>query len=119
MIIAIPSKTKALTSDIEPRFGRAKYFILYNTENATFRVAENNHDLPSIQGAGIQAAQTIIEAEAEALIANNCGPKAFRVLNTADIKIFITNNCSVQTAIDLYMANKLPLLNEANVQGHW
>lgn len=119
MIIAIPSKTDALTSDIEPRFGRAKYFILYDTDNATFQVTESNQDLSSIQGAGIQAAQTIIEAEAEALITNNCGPKAFRVLKAANIKIFIADNCSVQTAIDLYMANKLSLLNEANVQGHW
>ena len=119
MIIAISSSGKDLTSKVDTRFGRAKYFIIYNTNTLSVQVHENNQNLSAMQGAGIQSSQNVVELNAEVLITGNCGPKAFKVLNAAGIKVFITLDCSVQNAIDLYVANKLPPLNEANVEGHW
>ena len=119
MIIAITSSGKKLTSQVDVRFGRAKYFILYNTNDLSVNVYENNQNLSALQGAGIQSAQNVVELNAEILITGNCGPKAFEILNLADIKIFITRDCSVQDALDLYLANQLAQLNEANLEGHW
>lgn len=119
MILAISAVGEKLTDSMDTRFGRAKYFIIYDTNNSSFSVHTNKQNLSASQGAGIQSAQAVVDYGAEVLISGNCGPKAFSVLKVAGIKVYSAENCTVKEAIELFMANKLKQLNDANVEGHW
>ncbi|OFZ23414.1 MAG: hypothetical protein A2202_05840 [Bdellovibrionales bacterium RIFOXYA1_FULL_36_14] len=119
MLIAITSTGKEINSQMDARFGRAKFIIIYDSDNLSFTAHDNNLNLNANQGAGIQTAQNIIELGATVLITGNCGPKAFRVLEVGGIKIFTAPNLKINDAIKMYQENKLTELTNSNVEGHW
>ena len=119
MNIAITSTGTTLTSKVDPRFGRAAYFIIINSESGDFRAVENSQNLNLPQGAGIQAGKTIIENGVEVLITGNCGPKAFKVLESAGIRIFTGADGTVDEVFQMYKDNKLTSAHKPNVEGHW
>jgi predicted Fe-Mo cluster-binding NifX family protein len=119
MRIAVTSTGKDLDSNTDPRFGRAAYFIIVNPETMEYETVENSQNLNLPQGAGIQAGKTIIDNNAGALITGNCGPKAFKVLQSAGVKIFTGAEGSVSDAVSKYKNGELELTGEANVEGHW
>jgi len=119
MKIIITSTGDSLDSELDQRFGRAEMFILYNTDDDSFSVIDNKQNIESLSGAGIQAAQNIINSGAEAVITTNCGPNAFRVLSTAGVKVFSSKGGKIKDIIDDYKNGKLKEFKEANVEGHW
>ncbi len=119
MLIAITSTGKELKSQMDSRFGRTKYIVIYNTDDSTFEAQDNSLNLNATQGAGIQTAQNVVELNAEILITGNCGPKAFLVLDAAKVKVFASSNTTVEEAIQAYLDNKLKELTSPNVEGHW
>jgi len=119
MKLAITSTGKELISDLDPRFGRAKYFILVDPESLEYEVVENKQNLNSPQGAGIQAAKTIVDRKADVLISGNCGPKAFHVLSAAGVKVVTGAKGRVMDGITQFGSGQLHESAEANVEGHW
>jgi predicted Fe-Mo cluster-binding NifX family protein len=119
MKIAISSQGKYPESNVDPRFGRAKYFIVYDTETDSFSAIDNNQNLQAAQGAGIQAAQNVANQKADMVISGNLGPKAYRTLKAAGIRIALWSNGSVKEAIELAKNGKLQFADGANVEGHW
>ncbi len=119
MKVAITAQEPKLTSEVDPRFGRAKYFIIADTETGEFTSRDNAQNLDAAQGAGTQAGQTIIGLKVDALITGNVGPKAFTTLQAGDISVFIGATGSVQDAIEQYKAGTLECARGANVEGHW
>ncbi len=87
MRIAITSTGKDLASDVEPRFGRAAYFIITEKNLGVYTVVENSQNLNLPQGAGIQAGKTIVENKVDVVITGDCGLKAFQVLRSAGIDV--------------------------------
>ena len=119
MKIAVSSSGKNMASQLDPRFGRAPYFIILDPEIMTYEVVENTQNLNLPQGAGIQAAKTIVDNKANVLITGHCGPKAFRVLKGADVKIIIGATGNVADVIQQYKDGELEVVQEADVEGHW
>jgi predicted Fe-Mo cluster-binding NifX family protein len=119
MKIAVTATDDELISDMDPRFGRAKYFILVDPQTLEYEAVENKQNLHLPQGAGIQAAKTIVDHRADVLISGNCGPKAFNVLNAAGIKIVTGAKGRVIDAITQYKNGQLEVADGANVEGHW
>jgi predicted Fe-Mo cluster-binding NifX family protein len=119
MKIAITALEANLASPVEPRFGRAKQFVLFDTETEEFQVIDNLQNLNAAQGAGIQSAQNIINAGAEVLISGHCGPKAFRVLSTGKVKIYVNASGTIQENLDRLRAGTLEEAANADVEGHW
>lgn len=119
MKIAITAQGKELSSEIDLRFGRAKWLILIDTESGDFQAHDNAVNLNAAQGAGIQTGQNIANLGVEAVITGNVGPNAFKTLNAANIKIFLAKKQTVQEAIDLFKAGELKEVDQANVEGHW
>jgi predicted Fe-Mo cluster-binding NifX family protein len=119
MKIAISSNGKDLDNNIDLRFGRAFGFIVYDLETNEFNFIDNIQNLEASQGAGIQAAQTIVNQEVQALITGHCGPKAFKVLSAAEIEIYIGAQGSVKDVIEEFKDNKLERALSADVEGHW
>lgn len=119
MKIAVTTTGNDLNSQLDQRFGRAKNFIVYDIETNKFEVFDNEQNLNAAQGAGIQSAERVVRLGAGALISGNCGPKAFRVLKAAGVKIYNTDAPTVADAIKLYREGKLSEAQDANVEGHW
>jgi len=80
---------------------------------------DNSQNLNAAQGAGIQAAETVVRLGAEAVVTGNVGPKAFRALNAAGIKMYLSGEGSVADAVRKFKAGELKEASTANVEGHW
>jgi predicted Fe-Mo cluster-binding NifX family protein len=121
MKIAITSTGRQKGAPVDPRFGRASYFILAEVdENVTFLdVVPNTQNQQSPQGAGIQSAQTIHANKAEAVVTGHVGPKAYRALAAAGIAIYLTTGGTVQEAAEAYLSGYLTRAQSADVEGHW
>ena len=62
MKIVVTSRGETLQSAVDPRFGRATWFILYDVDTNLFESVSNTQNLNAPQGAGIQAAETVSPA---------------------------------------------------------
>lgn len=119
MKIAITAQGKESSSEIDLRFGRAKWLIVVDTESGDLQAHDNAVNLNAAQGAGIQTGQNIANLGVEAAITGNVGPNAFKTLSAANVKIFLSKSQSVAGAIDSFKQGKLQEVNNANVEGHW
>ena len=119
MRLAITSTGKELDSNLDPRFGRTAYFIVVDPETMAFEVVENSQNLNLPQGAGIQAGKTIADNKVDVLITGHCGPKAFKVLQKAGVKVMTGAGGTVTDAIAQFNIGELEISTESDVEGHW
>ena len=119
MKIAVTSTGTDLDSPVDPRFGRAAFILIVDSETFDYEVLDNSENINAFKGAGIQAASMISNKKAEILLTGFCGPNAFKALIEA--KIGIANNAdgSVREAVTAFLAGKMPLSDKPNVEGHW
>lgn len=119
MKVAFTTSGAALNAPLDSRFGRASKFLVYDLDANTFTVIDNAQNLNAAQGAGIQSAETVSRLGVEAVVTGHCGPKAFRVLSAAGIRILNTDTPTVAEALEQYRAGKLTEAKSADVEGHW
>ncbi|MHB8963964.1 MAG: NifB/NifX family molybdenum-iron cluster-binding protein [Saccharofermentanales bacterium] len=119
MKLAIPVDEKKIDADICISFGRTPYFLIYDTETkeSTFL---DNIAATSQGGAGIKAAQFLVDSKVDAMLTPRCGENAAAVIQAARIRIYKTAGTSVADNISAYVAGTLPLLEEihAGFHGH-
>jgi predicted Fe-Mo cluster-binding NifX family protein len=53
------------------------------------------------------------------LLTGNCGPKAFKTLAAAGIKVVVGVSGKIEDAIQAYLRRELEHAEQANVEGHW
>jgi len=119
MKIALTSHGDSLDVVLDARFGRAAKFLLWDSSTQAVRVVDNQQSLDAPQGAGIQAAMTVVAQGVEAVITGHCGPKAFRVLQEAGVKVYLTKAINGREALQLFQDGKLQEAGSADVEGHW
>jgi len=119
MRVIITSQGDDLESDVDPRFGRAQRFLLVESDTMSFKVIENSQSLNLPQGAGIQAAQNVLAHDPHVVLTGNCGPKAFKVLKAAGVKVVLGVKGKVRDAIEAYLQGKYQPATGPNVEGHW
>ncbi|MBU0692520.1 NifB/NifX family molybdenum-iron cluster-binding protein [bacterium] len=119
MKIAFTTQGQTLEAALDSRFGRAPNFIIYDLDSNTFKVIDNRDNLNAAQGAGVQSAETIAKSGATVLVTGHCGPNAYRVLQSAGIKIYNCDAPTVKAALELYRTGKLAESSAADVTGHW
>lgn len=107
MKVAISAENNQLESLLDLKFGRAKGFIIYDIDNDEFDFIDNEKNFNAIQGAGIQAAQMIVDNDVDAIITGYCGPKAYAVLEVAEIKIFVGEKDTIINNIKKFKNNEL------------
>lgn len=105
-LIAIASTGDSLNSIIDRTFGRAEKFIIYNLNDDTFKVVDNEF-AHSPSGAGTQAAWEMVERKVEAVITQGCGPKSFSILRSVNIKVFRNVKGTVKDAVENFKKGKL------------
>jgi len=106
-----------LDSQVSTIFGRCPYFIFIDPTTKEFSI-EANVAKNASGGAGIQAAQMVINKGAGGIISGNLGPKAFLTIQAANIPVYQSKGGNVSQALDDYLKNELPVLSEPNVGVH-
>ncbi|MCK9375584.1 MAG: NifB/NifX family molybdenum-iron cluster-binding protein [Syntrophobacterales bacterium] len=119
MKIVISAKGPNLEAQVDPRFGRAPYFLLVNPETMEFEVVSNQQGMQAPQGAGIQAAALVARQRPAAILTGNCGPRAFQTLQAAGIQVIVRVEGQVREVVQDYRAGKLKPARGPNVTGHW
>jgi predicted Fe-Mo cluster-binding NifX family protein len=71
---------------LDPKFGRAQYFLILDPETSDLEALENPNR-EAIQGAGIQTAQMILNRNVGTVVTGHCGPNARRVLDSGGINV--------------------------------
>jgi predicted Fe-Mo cluster-binding NifX family protein len=69
--IAVSASGTDLLAPVDPRFGRAPYFLLINPDTLEFEAVPNRQNLQAAQGAGIRSAALVARYQPAAVIAGN------------------------------------------------
>jgi len=119
MKIAITSTGPDLDAEMDQRFGRAQMFLIVDTETGRFTAVDNTQNLEAPQGAGIQAAGTVVDQDVEVLITGHCGPNAFRTLQAAGVKVVVGARGTNAEVLEQFKNGQLSATSSPDVEGHW
>ncbi|MBN2057776.1 MAG: NifB/NifX family molybdenum-iron cluster-binding protein [Candidatus Saganbacteria bacterium] len=112
MKICVTAQGADLESQVDPRFGRCSYFIIIDDATLEFE-ALSNPAATAVGGAGIQSAQMVASAGAQAVVTGNVGPNAYMTLAELGLKIFVGAGGTVKQAVEAYKAGKLQQASDA------
>jgi predicted Fe-Mo cluster-binding NifX family protein len=119
MKLVITSEGESLQSAVDPRFGRAKFFIVVDTDTNAAAAIPNTVNLNAVQGAGIHAGKAMVGLGVEAVITGHVGPKAFEALKAGNVKIYTSTTGTVADAIEQMKAGQLQAAQSADTEGRW
>ncbi len=103
-LLAISSEGPDVNDLVDPRFGRAAGFILMELDGSGLRYVDNSSAQVLGQGAGIQAAETIVNEGVGIVLTGHVGPKAAAALEKCNVKAFEGfEGVTVQQAFDRYL----------------
>lgn len=117
MRIAIPVDEKKPESRVCISFGRAPYFILHDTEKKTTEYIGNTA-AEAQGGAGLKAAQLIVDSGANVLLTLRCGQNAAEVLNAAQIKIYKAEEIEAAENLAAFQEGKLTPMTQFHAGFH-
>jgi predicted Fe-Mo cluster-binding NifX family protein len=106
MTVAISATNQSLDASIDPRFGRCQYFLLIDPDTMNF-TTELNMSKGAVSGAGISAAQYLVNKGVRTIITGRVGPNAFDVLSSAGIKILTGAQGTVRETLEKYMNGQM------------
>lgn len=119
MKLCITSQGTDLSAAVDPRFGRARFFIVYDNATQEFEAVDNTLNMDAASGAGVQSATRVAEQGADWVLSGHIGPKAMSVLQAGGVKVAVGAEGSVADAIRAFKQGDLEQVNEADKPGHW
>jgi len=118
MKIILTSLSPDILSVIDPRFGRSACFLFVDPETLEWQALLN----PAISapgGAGIQAAQVVVDHQCSAVISGDFGPNAYNALKAAGVPMYLFGSCrTIQDAIERFKAGQLEQIGAPAPAGH-
>ena len=117
MIIAIPVNENNVEPSICVSFGRAHWFLFHDTVTGETQTLEN----PAANaegGAGIKAAQFVVDHTANVLITVRGGENAAEVLLAADIQIYKAQGRTARENLAAFTEGKLEKLESFHAGFH-
>lgn len=118
MKIGISATGPDLDTEVDPRFGRCRYFVVVDPETMQFESIDNS-GAAAAGGAGIATAQMIAGTGVEAVLTGNCGPNAHQALSSAGIKVMTGVAGKVRDAIESYNSGQFVASTQPNVADHY
>ncbi|MCT4686014.1 NifB/NifX family molybdenum-iron cluster-binding protein [Vallitalea sp.] len=106
MKVCISSTVDSINGLTDGRFGRCPFYAIYDDETKEYEFVENE-GAKAAQGAGIKAAQIVVDNGVDIVITGNLGPNAIRVLQAGNIKIFKMLGDNIKEQIEYYNEGKL------------
>jgi predicted Fe-Mo cluster-binding NifX family protein len=119
MKIAVTAQGDRLDSQVDPRFGRAAYVLVVDTETLEFEAFDNNENKNAFKGAGIQAASMVGDKGVEVLLTGFCGPNAFKTLESAGVKVVNDQSGRVIDVVQKFKQGNAVFAEDSNKDGHW
>jgi len=114
--VAISANGKDIDAGVEPRFGRARFFILVDPITQQWEPFDNLANLSSLQGVGILTAKNLTKSRVvQTVVTGNCGPKAFEELKGAGVKVFLNAQGTVRQAFFKWSRGELEKSSGPNV----
>ena len=112
MIVIFTAQDQYLESQKDDRFGRCPWFIKMDTVSNQWE-AFPNPGVGHSSGAGVAAAQFVIDQKAEAVISGDFGPHAVDAFRTANISMFLYSKeiSTIQQAVESFKLEKFSRLN--------
>jgi predicted Fe-Mo cluster-binding NifX family protein len=98
MVIAVPVKEEGLDAEIDERFARSEYILIYDTDQDTVNYAEND-DLGA-HGAGPVVVEKLVNNKVSHLICKNLGKNAYMALQQAGIKAYMAKDGTARKNIE-------------------
>lgn len=117
MKICVSSAGASLEAQLDPRFGRCLYLVIIDSETMQFE-AIPNMAAGSTGGAGIQAAQNMVNKGVKIVITGNVGPNAFGALSAAGIEIVTATSGTVRQLVEKLKKGELQKTNAPTVGEH-
>jgi len=112
MKILISSKSKDSKGAVDKRFGRAEFYVIYNSETKAYDFVDNSAK-DGAHGAGPKAAQIAIDLGIDVIITGNLGPRALSVIESTPIKSYRIDGVTVEENVQNYLDNKLEEITSA------
>ncbi len=120
MKIAISTTGRDLESQVDPRFGRASYFLIVDSSTKeVVEIIDNQAAQEVAHGAGINAATAVAQSGAEVVLTGRVGPKAFSVLSAAGIKVVSEVEGTAQKALKEFLSGDSPISDGPDGDGHF
>lgn len=119
MKIAICAKNDlGLNSEVDDRFGRAEFYVIFDTEKEETIVIENSAKNEA-GGAGGIAVRLLAQQGIDVIIVPELGPNASKAINAFEITAYkIDESKTVQAVLNTFNAGKLTKLMIASVENH-
>lgn len=112
MKVAFTVGGKDLNAVVEPRFGRCSSFLVMDTERGLYEIHGNEGQSAS-SGAGITAAQCLVNMGVEAVVTGNVGPNALGILSAAGIPVYRGAGIPVSEALEQFKQGILEEISQA------
>lgn len=119
MKVAVTAQGGELTSQVDPRFGRAQWFVIVDTETGESVAVANAAGVGATSGAGVSAGQLMAERGVGVVLTGHCGPNAYRTLSAAGIEIVTGAAGTVAEVVEKYRNGEFGGAEGPDVQGHW
>ncbi len=116
-LVVLPVAGSGSASKVSDSFGRAEAFLVYDTESGE-RTEQPNQGLSSSGGAGIKAAQQVVDVGANVLLAPQLGENAAKILRAGGISLFKSRSGDTSDTIAAYLAGELPPLTQTHPSQH-
>lgn len=117
MKIAIPVNGGTIDTEVCVSFGRAPFFMLHDTESNESTFMENP-GAASSGGAGIKAAQVVVDQKVDALLTPRMGQNAADVISLAKIVMYQTKGDNILENLEALKNNELAVLNDIHAGFH-
>ncbi len=117
MKIAFSARGPALSSELDPRFGRASYFVVVDIESGGLSAHDNSQNVRAAHGAGVQAAREIVNFGVAGVITGNIRPDVASVLRAGNVKVYKQTWGTVRDGIEQFKSGRLKELAEATQKG--
>lgn len=89
MKIAITSRGPTADCSVDERLGRSYWILLYHLEEDAWSIIDNSENRNAPQGAGKLTAEALIGLGTTHVLTGEIGPKAFRLLKGAGIRVHL------------------------------
>lgn len=116
MKLALSSDGPTLEAAASPIFGRCAYFLFIDTETGAFE-AKPNPARDDSGGAGVQAAQFVLDQGAQALISGHLGPNAAQIIEAAGIPMYVLKGQTGAAVLDHFRAGALDRMSTSGGGG--
>jgi predicted Fe-Mo cluster-binding NifX family protein len=119
MKVAVSAQRGEMEALVDPRFGRAVWFVVKDMATEEWIPLDNSENAEHGGGGGLAATQ-LAGRGVGAVITGNVGVAALRLLDAAGVRVFRADNgVTVRDALEAMARGDLPTVTSPTISGPW